>query len=167
MSHATAFDANDFRRALGSFVTGVTVITALRDGEPIGLTANSFNSVSLSPPLILWSLARSSPNLHALETAEYFGVNILAADQHDLSQRFARPLPNKFEGVDWRPGLGGVPLIANVVAQFCCRNTHRHDGGDHVIFLGAVEYYMHEDKHPLAFARGRYMDIAEKQEPGE
>jgi 3-hydroxy-9,10-secoandrosta-1,3,5(10)-triene-9,17-dione monooxygenase reductase component len=157
-----AFDPKDFRRALGNFVTGVTIITTLRGQEPIGLTANSFNSVSLSPPLVLWSLDKSSPNLHAFETAEYFAVNILAADQADLSQHFAKHRPDKFHGINWQPGLGGVPMIDNVVAQFCCRTATYHDGGDHVIFIGRVEYYTHTDKHPLVFARGRYMDIVER-----
>ncbi|HTH98866.1 MAG TPA: flavin reductase family protein [Stellaceae bacterium] len=160
----TGIDPTAFRHALGSFVTGVTIVTTLRpDGEPIGLTANSFNSVSLDPPLVLWSLNRASPNLAAFEAAGYFAINILAAEQMHLSQRFARHRPDKFDGVPWQPGIGGTPLIDGVVAQFCCRHVASHDGGDHIIFIGEVEAFTHSDRRPLVFAHGRYMDMAERE----
>lgn len=156
-------DPKDFRRALGAFATGVTVITTCRpNGALAGLTANSFNSVSLSPPLVLWSLSQFSPNLAAFQECAYFAVNILAADQVHLSQRFSRPASDKFADVPMRQGAGGVPLLEGVAASFTCRNEFRYYGGDHVIFIGRVVAYEHTDRHPLVFARGRYMDILER-----
>jgi 3-hydroxy-9,10-secoandrosta-1,3,5(10)-triene-9,17-dione monooxygenase reductase component len=158
-------DPKDFRRALGTFVTGVTVITTRRpNGEYAGLTANSFSSVSLSPPLVLWSLSLFAPSLPAFQESPHFAINILAADQTHLSQKFARSATNKFEGVAVRHGIGGVPLIEGAAASFTCRNEFRYYGGDHVIFLGAVLAYEHTDREPLVFARGRYVDIQERAE---
>ena len=158
-----AFDQKDFRHALGTFVTGVTIVTTLRvGGEPIGVTANSFSSVSLSPPLVLWSLEKSSQNPRTFQSAEYFAINILAADKMNLSQHFSRHRPDKFNGIAWQPGLGGVPMLDNVVMQLCCRNVIHHDGGDHIIFIGRVDYYMYAGRHPLVFARGLYMDLKER-----
>lgn len=156
-------DPKDFRRALGAFATGVTVITTCGpDGALAGLTANSFNSVSLSPPLVLWSLSQFSPSLAAYQEASYFCVNILAADQMHLSQKFSRPASDRFADVAMRPGAGGVPLLEGVAASFTCRNEFRYYGGDHVIFVGRVVAYEHSDRRPLVFARGRYMDIRER-----
>lgn len=150
-------DTRDFRRALGCFATGVAVITT-RDGggRPAGLTINSFTSVSLDPPLVLWSLSRHAASLPAFHDSEFFAVNVLAADQLDLSRRFARPSSDKFAGLGFVDGLGGVPLLDGTAACFECRTRHRYDGGDHVIFLGRVERYAHSDREPLVFGRGRY-----------
>jgi 3-hydroxy-9,10-secoandrosta-1,3,5(10)-triene-9,17-dione monooxygenase reductase component len=159
-------DPMDFRRALGSFVTGVTVITTRRvSGELIGLTANSFNSVSLTPPLVLWSLSLFAPSLPAFQEAPYFAVNILAADQVLVSQQFSRRASDKFAGVSFRESVGGVPLLEGAAASFTCRNEFRYYGGDHVIFLGAVVAYEYSDRDPLVFARGRYAEIQERVEP--
>ena len=156
-------DVKDFRAALGAFVTGVTVITTRApEGKLVGLTANSFNSVSLSPPLVLWSLSQFSPSLLAFQEATYFAVNILAADQTALAERFCRRAEDKFAGVPLRQALGGVPILEGVAASFTCRNEFRHYGGDHVIFIGAVVAYEHTDRPPLVFARGRYVDIRER-----
>jgi 3-hydroxy-9,10-secoandrosta-1,3,5(10)-triene-9,17-dione monooxygenase reductase component len=158
-------DPKDFRRALGTFVTGVSIITTRRsNGELAGLTANSFSSVSLSPPLVLWSLSLFAPSLPAFQESAHFSINILAADQTHLSQRFSRSAPNKFEGVAVREGIGGVPLIEGAAASFTCRNEFRYYGGDHVIFLGAVLEYDYSDRAPLVFAKGRYVNIHDKDE---
>jgi 3-hydroxy-9,10-secoandrosta-1,3,5(10)-triene-9,17-dione monooxygenase reductase component len=150
-------DPKEFRRALGSFVTGVTVITTQRrTGEYVGLTANSFNSVSLSPPLVLWSLSLFAPSLPAFQESPYFAVNILAADQTQLSQQFSRRAEDKFAGVEFKEGVGGVPLLDGAAATFTCRNEFRYYGGDHIIFVGAVLAFEHTDREPLAFARGQY-----------
>src|SRR5688572_20547815 len=133
------FDPRDFRAALGLFATGVTIVTTrTASGDPIGLTANSFSSVSLSPPLVLWSLSLRSPNLSNFLQAPYFAINILAWDQVEIAQRFAQSIANKFEGVSCCEGVGGVPLVDNAAAQLECRNETRYYSGDHVIFVGHV-----------------------------
>src|SRR3954452_18139012 len=119
-------DPRDFRNALGSFATGVTVITAAAaDGKPVGLTCNSFASVSLNPPLVLWSLVIYSPNLTVFQDASHFTVNVLGAAQRALSTQFATSSADKFAGVDWTPGLGGAPILAGCVANFQCRAAGR------------------------------------------
>lgn len=154
-------DPRDFRNALGLFATGVTIVTTRTSaGDPIGLTANSFSSVSLSPPLVLWSLSLRSPNLPNFLQATHFAVNVLAQDQVALSQRFARPIPNKFEGVTHRLGSNGMPLLDGVAAQFECRTEARHYSGDHVIFIGHVLHYSYTERAVLGYFRGRYASIA-------
>jgi flavin reductase (DIM6/NTAB) family NADH-FMN oxidoreductase RutF len=152
-----AIDARDLRNALGCFSTGVTVITALApDGRNVGLTANSFSSVSLNPPLVLWSLVKRSTSLTAFQDATHFAVNVLGRDQEHIASHFARTSADKFAGIDWIAGLGGAPLLHGVLAQFQCRNAFRHDGGDHMIFIGAVEAYCHGPGEPLLYSRGQY-----------
>jgi flavin reductase (DIM6/NTAB) family NADH-FMN oxidoreductase RutF len=152
-----AFDGRDFRNALGCFGTGVTVITAATaDGRRAGLTCNSFASVSLNPPLVLWSLVVHSPSMTLFQEASHFAVNVLGASQADLALRFARPAEDKFAGVFWRPGLGNAPVLADTVATFECRNAYRYYGGDHVIFLGSVEAYAYNRGEPLLFSRGTF-----------
>lgn len=151
------FDARDLRDALGTFATGVTIVTTLdADGVPIGFTCNSFNSVSLSPPLVLWSLSLRSPNLSNFLQAPCFAVNVLAADQVALAQRFAQSMPHRFEGVAFTQGTDGVPLIAGCAGHFACRSETRYYSGDHVIFIGHVLHYAYRDCAPLVFHRGRY-----------
>jgi flavin reductase (DIM6/NTAB) family NADH-FMN oxidoreductase RutF len=151
------FDPRDFRNALGTFPTGVTVVTMVTpDGVPVGLTCNSFSSVSLSPALVLWSLSLRSPNLSNFLQAPHFAINILAADQREVSQRFAQSIANKFEGVDHVTGKLGLPLIANAAAHLECRNETRYYSGDHVIFIGHVLHYDYRECEPLLFCRGRY-----------
>lgn len=158
------FDPRDFRNALGTFATGVTIVTIVGpDGSPIGLTCNSFNSVSLSPPLVLWSLSLRSPNLSNFLQAPHFAVNVLAADQVELARQFAQSRTNKFEGVAYRSGTGGVPLIDSAAAQLECRNEMRYYSGDHVIFIGHVLRYVWRDCVPLIFLRGEYVDAAATQ----
>src|SRR5580698_1139422 len=118
-SDTSAIDPRDFRNALGTYATGVTIITAIAaDGKPYGLTCNSFASVSLNPPLVLWSLGMSSQGLNIFQNASHFTVNVLGASQQALSNKFAKSSEDKFAGVDWVPGLGNAPLLADCVANF-------------------------------------------------
>jgi flavin reductase (DIM6/NTAB) family NADH-FMN oxidoreductase RutF len=156
-SDSSAIDPRDFRNALGTFATGVTIITAMTaDGRPYGLTCNSFASVSLNPPLVLWSLGMFSNGLSVFQNASHFAVNILGESQQELANKFAKSSGEKFAGVDWTPGLGNAPILAGGVANFQCRAANRYYGGDHIIFLGAVEAYAYNRKEPLLFARGGY-----------
>ncbi|HEV7601362.1 MAG TPA: flavin reductase family protein [Bradyrhizobium sp.] len=150
-------DPRDFRNALGTYATGVTIITAAgTDGKPYGLTCNSFASVSLNPPLVLWSLGMFSQGLSIFQNASHFAVNVLGASQQALAKKFATSSEDKFAGMEWTAGLGNAPLLANSVANFQCRAVDRYYGGDHVIFLGAVEAYAYNRQEPLLFARGGY-----------
>lgn len=161
------FSCIDFRRTLGSFATGVTVVTALNDeGRPIGLTISSFNSVSLTPPLILWSLALESPNFAAFRAASHFAVNVLAADQRAISDRFAARANDRFAGLAVRPGLAGVPLIDGCCAWFECAAEAHYPGGDHLIFVGRVERFSPgETSVPLIFHNGRYRRLESIEDP--
>ena len=154
---AERFDRRDLRRALGQFATGVTVVsTRAKDGRRIGVTVNSFSSVSLDPPLVLWSLSRQSPSLADFAEASHFAINVLAASQHHLSRQFSTPLPDKFENVECSGEGAGCPLLKGTTAHFVCRNVRQVDGGDHVIFLGEVEEYKWNEGEPLVFHSGRY-----------
>lgn len=156
-SDSSPIDPRDFRNALGTYATGVTIITAAApDGKPYGLTCNSFASVSLNPPLVLWSLVVYSSSLTVFQNASHFTVNVLGASQQALANKFAKSSDDKFTSVDWTPGLGGAPVLADSVANFQCRSVNRYYGGDHVIFLGAVEAYTYSAKEPLLFARGAF-----------
>jgi flavin reductase (DIM6/NTAB) family NADH-FMN oxidoreductase RutF len=156
-SDQSPIDPRDFRNALGTYATGVTIITAAAaDGKPFGLTCNSFTSVSLNPPLVLWTLVLYSSSLSVFQNASHFAVNVLGASQQALADKFAKSSDNKFNGVDWTAGLGNAPLLVESVANFQCRAVNRYYGGDHVIFLGAVEAYSYNRKEPLLFARGGY-----------
>jgi flavin reductase (DIM6/NTAB) family NADH-FMN oxidoreductase RutF len=156
-SDNSPIDPRDFRSALGTYATGVTIITAAApDGKPYGLTCNSFASVSLNPPLVLWSLVVYSSSLTIFQNASHFTVNVLGVSQQALASKFAKSSDDKFTGVDWTPGLGNAPVLAESVANFQCRSVNRYYGGDHVIFLGAVEAYTYNAKEPLLFARGAF-----------
>ena len=152
------FDARALRQVLGAFVTGVTVITTIdRDGRPHGLTANSFSSVSLDPPLVLWSQSLTAPSHPVFREAERFVVNILADDQVEVSNRFARAGTDKFAGCATRPGLGGVPLIQGCAAYLECRRINSFPGGDHLVFLGEVDRIERTGLQPLVFGGGKYL----------
>jgi len=152
-----SFDARNFRRALGSFATGVTIITTRSaDDTPVGLTVSSFNSVSLEPPLVLWSLANTSRSLEAFRKADHWAVHVLATHQEALSGRFARAGEDKFAGIVLDQGVGRVPLLPDCTARFQCRNAFQYEGGDHVIFVGEVERCGAEAKAALLFHNGRF-----------
>lgn len=152
-----------FRTALGSFATGVTIVTTRNmAGEDIGLTANSFNSLSLDPPMVLWSLARKSLSLPAFLESGYFAVHVLAADQEDLSVTFATRGADKFAGLAVTRGAGGIPLIPGCSALFQCKTAFHTEGGDHVIFVGEVQDFEHFSRAPLVFHSGRYAVAVEK-----
>ncbi|WP_420392980.1 flavin reductase [Acuticoccus sp.] len=148
-------DGRAFRRCLGQFATGVTVVAAAADGRATGVTANSFASVSMDPPLILWSLKRQSDSLAIFQAASHFAVNILASDQSDVASHFARS-GEKFASVGFAAGAGGAPLLSGVAAQLECRRHAEHDGGDHVIMVGHVERYRRFDRPLLLFSQGHY-----------
>lgn len=152
----------DFRKTLGRFATGVTVITALSDsGQPIGVTISSFNTVSLDPPLVLWSLDLNSPNLEAFRRAGHYAINVLAADQQALSDRFASRREKRFDDLTLRPGLSETPLLEGCCAWFECANEAHYPGGDHLIFIGRVERFSQgEALAPLIFHNGGYRLLA-------
>ena len=153
---------DELRRALGRFVTGVTIVTCRDDnGEPVGLTANSFNALSLDPPLVLWSLRESSSTIGAFTAATHFAVNVLAADQVELSRRFARPTSAKFDEGEWTDGQGGAPLLAGCVAVFECRRHSHHAAGDHMLFIGEVERIGGSASSPLVYHAGHYRTLSE------
>jgi flavin reductase (DIM6/NTAB) family NADH-FMN oxidoreductase RutF/DNA-binding MarR family transcriptional regulator len=153
-----------FRRTLGEFATGVAVITTTVNGVSYGVTSNSFVSVSLDPPLVLWSLRRESQSFAAFESCDYFAVNVLADDQIALSQHFAKSNPNKFESVAYSKGRAHVPLLHSIAAAFECRRTRAYEGGDHLVLLGEVEVFSRYDRAPLIFSKGRYAVTAEHPE---
>jgi flavin reductase (DIM6/NTAB) family NADH-FMN oxidoreductase RutF len=153
-----SFSSDQFRLSLSSFATGVTIVTARgADGQLTGLTANSFNSVSLDPPLVLWSLARRAGSMPIFEQGSHYAIHILAAEQHALAERFAARGIDRFADIAWRPGAGGAPIIDGACAVFECFNRSRYEEGDHVIFVGEVEHCAHrEGALPLIFHGGRY-----------
>ena len=158
-------EARTLRDALGHFATGVTVVTTRGpDGEPIGVTVNSFAALSLDPPLVLWSLAKRSWSLPAVEAAGHFAIHVLAHDQQALSDRFAKAGHDKFASVEVGQGLGDVPLLPGGSAVFQCSVEHRYDGGDHLILVGRVEALTTRSAAPLLFYRGRYA-VPEIEQP--
>lgn len=152
-------NTRDLRSALGAFATGVTIVAAAGvDGRPVGCTASSFNTVSLDPPLVLWSLARNALSLRAFRACSHFAVSVLAADQKDIAMQFANPpaTGDKFAGVAVEEGLGGAPVLRDSLAQFECANEAQIPGGDHIIFIGRIERYRWHDGDPLLFYRGGF-----------
>ena len=154
--HQPSDDLRSFRQALGSFPTGVTVVSAAAGERRVGVTANSFSSVSLEPPLVLWSLNRTSGSLDVLREATHFAVNVLAHDQQAISQRFCTPADDKFADLDVDEGAGGCPVLPGCAAVFECRRVAEYDGGDHVILIGEVERYATSGSDPLVFCQGGY-----------
>ena len=159
-----AFDQKEFRNALGTFPTGVAIITTVdHAGEPVGLTCNSFSSVSLEPPLVSWSLRKASKSIEIFRHTPSFTINILAGDQNELSGRFASSkITDKFTGVSWRPGHGGAPVIGNCLASFECSTFAVHDAGDHLVFIGQVQQFDHgRPEDPLVFYKGAYVMLTQ------
>jgi len=162
----TEFDAKDFRRALSQFPTGVTVITTIdAEGNPIGVTASSFNSVSMDPTLVLWSIDKGANSLSAFENAEFFAVNVLASDQVSTSNNFASRGQDKFANAQYSSGLGNAPILDHYAAQFECKTWAVYEGGDHLILVGEVKKYRSNDNaEPLVFSRGSYAISAQHPE---
>lgn len=159
-------ESRRFRDALGAFATGVTIVTTKgADGEDIGLTANSFNSVSLDPPMVLWSLSRKAKSLPSFLHNPHFAIHVLAAEQDALSHLFATRGAAKFAGLELERGHGEVPLLQGCSARFQCRTAFKHEGGDHVIFVGEVLAFDASDRPPLLFHGGRYAVAVEKSSP--
>ena len=156
-----AVDALQFRHVMGHFPTGVTVITTVHDGERHGMTANSVTSVSLEPVLILVCLMREARTALAIQKAERFAVNILREDQEEISRRFARPLQDRFEGLELEEGPGGLPLLPGCLAYLTCRVHEIVPAGDHDVVLGAVEHCSAKANggNPLLFFQGRYQGL--------
>jgi flavin reductase (DIM6/NTAB) family NADH-FMN oxidoreductase RutF len=150
-------DPRDLRLALGQFATGVTVVTTrAEDGRSVGVTANSFTSLSLDPPLVMWALQRDSASWPAFHLCTSFAVNVLAAGQHHLSRQFSTPADDRFTGVAFTDGPGGVPLLEGVLAHFVCRPVRQIEAGDHIVVIGEVERYETFGGEPLVFHSGRY-----------
>lgn len=160
------FDKRQLRNVLGSFVTGVTVVTTLDpEGKMHGLTANSFSSVSLDPPLVLWSQATSAGSHAAFRDSDRFAINILAEDQHGLANHFATRSPDKFAGIDHDIGIEGLPVLRDCSAWLECKVVSRIPGGDHVIFVGSVERIRQSGRRPLIFGGGQYL-VADRRDLG-
>jgi len=157
------FDPKQFRNALGMFATGVTIVTArAEDGTPVGITANSFNSVSLSPPMVLWSLAKNARSLPVFSASAHWNVHILSNEQEALSNRFARAGEDKFAGLPLDEAVNDAPLIPGCSARFQCRTAFQYEGGDHVIFVGEVVEYDSSPLPPLLYVTGGYALAARK-----
>jgi len=158
MNNKTAqIDPKALRQALGAYTTGVTIITTRSStGEPVGITANSFSSVSLDPPLVLWSLARSAHSLPAFSESTHWNVHVLSMEQEDLSNRFARAGENKFAGLELDDGMSDSPLLPQCSARFQCKKAFEYDGGDHIIFVGEVLGFDKSERPALAYAAGNY-----------
>ncbi|MES3023721.1 MAG: flavin reductase family protein [Pseudomonadota bacterium] len=156
-AQAREFDSLQFRQALSQFATGVTVITTrLADGTFRGLTASSFNSVSLDPPLVLWSLGGGANSLPIFSGNSHYVINVLGADQAELAKRFSRRSDNPFEGVAYTLSRTGQPILAGASAWFECHNRSRYPEGDHVIFVGEVEECAAQPQASLIFHRGQF-----------
>lgn len=158
LARPPSFSSAQFRSALGMFATGVTIVTArAANGRLVGLTANSFNSVSLHPPLVLWSLSRAAASLAVFSAGSHYAINILAADQQVLARRFAAKDVDRWNGVEFSEGSCGAPLLTGAAASFECFNRSRYEEGDHVIFVGEVEHCSHrENASPLLFHGGKF-----------
>ncbi len=154
---AGTVDRADLRRAMGRFATGVTVVTTCGPGGKFeGVTSNSFATVSLDPPLVLWSLARRARSFDGFAAASHFVINVLGLEQTDLSKHFATPMPDKLVGIAYHKGLGGCPVLAGTIAHFECKKENMFDGGDHAIFVGRILHTTYRDGEPLIFSNGGY-----------
>ena len=153
---ATPLDSSAFRSALGRFATGITIITCWQDGQPMGITANSFASVSLDPPLVLWSPAKASRRHLAFSQATHFAIHILEVGQEALCHNFARQ-GNGFKNLKWQTGIQNVPLFPDCLARFECSLYAQHDAGDHTIIIGHVDRFEKNEGKPLVFSQGTYL----------
>lgn len=159
---ADSLDAVSLRAALGGFATGVTIVTCrTSNGARIGLTVNSFNALSLEPPIVLWSLRLASPSLAAFDDARHFAINVLSEAQVDLSRRFASAVPAKFDEGQWGQGIAGVPVLAGCAATFECELVSHQVAGDHRLYLGRVIAAASQPVPPLVYHAGRYHLLGE------
>ncbi len=158
-------DLREYRSALGCFATGVAVVTAEHEGEMLGMTINSFSSVSLEPTLVLWSVGDRAAQFAAFCSAEYFAIHILAASQRRLSDRFAQSSAEKYDGIRWDYDGKRVPRIAGCLARFQCRRHNVMAGGDHKIILGEVESFEFSGGEPLMFVNGQYLECDSSATP--
>jgi len=150
------------RNALGRYTTGVAIITCMdADGSPVGLTANSFSSLSLDPPLVLWSLRSQSSQMAAFSQAQHFAINVLAEAQVELSRRFSSSTLDRFTEGAWAPGIGGAPVLSACVAVFECETASQQPAGDHVLFIGRVLAVLEAQLPPLVFQAGHYRLLGE------
>ena len=164
-----SLDKQAFRKALGAFPTGVTIVTTSDTSngkEPVGVTASSFNSVSLDPPLVLWSLAKNSLSHDAFCASGHFAIHVLAETQEDLSNRFAKSGDDKFDGIGWEAGLLGSPVLEDYAAVFECKTRHIYEGGDHTILVGEVMAHEAHDHAPLVYHGGGYTRRASEKDIG-
>ena len=153
-------DPKAFRNALDKIATGVTVVTTTdKDGNKIGMTANSFSSVSLDPMLVLWSVAKTCKVFAEFNEAKHFAIHVLKADQVEISNQFASSCDDRFAGIETKEGIGGVPVLNDYCAVFECEMEARHEGGDHIILVGKVVNFDNRGETPLVFHAGRYADL--------
>jgi len=157
----TSFDQRDFRNALGTFATGITVITTTHDNSgPVGITVNSFASVSLDPPLVLWCLDNDAFSYDIFAHCNNFAVHVLHQDQEATSQVFSTKNSSKFSSLDWETGEFGSPILKDCASHFECEMENKCAGGDHIIILGRVKSFkMHKDKPPLIYHAGEYQAL--------
>lgn len=161
MADSITDQKKQLRDAFGRFASGITVVT-LKDGvgRPTGITVNSFSSLSLSPPLLLFSVGKDPVSRRWFEACEHFVVNVLCNAQEDVAWQFARPLPDKFAGVDWREGAAGLPVLEGCIASFECRKWQKYEGGDHMIVIGEVMDIDMSDGEALLFFKGKMARMA-------
>jgi flavin reductase (DIM6/NTAB) family NADH-FMN oxidoreductase RutF len=158
LADGTEIDPDEFRHALSCFATGVAVVTTLdAQGQKVGMTISSFNSVSLDPPLVLWSIADDSLSYDVFVAADYFAVHVLAMTQKELSDRFAQSGDSKFDRFDCREGIHGVPILPEFAACFECSTEHIYPGGDHKIIVGRVHRFEDREADPLIVHRSRFL----------
>ena len=161
MADSQSIDPVQLRNAFGSFATGVTVITTrAQDGKDYGLTANSFTSVSLEPPMLLWCLGDKTDCFEAFQQADHFAVHILAANQQDISNTFASKGADKFAGLEIDRGPKEIPLLQDFACRFVCKTVHKYEGGDHIIHVGEILAFSAVDADPLVFHKGKYAKLA-------
>ena len=153
----TLNEPDDIRKAYGCFATGVAIATTVgADGQRVGMTISSFNSVSLDPPLVLWSISYDANCFDAFSQSDHFAIHVLGEDQQDLSLHFASKSDDKFVGLDCTEGLNGTPILPEYAACFECSVEHRYEGGDHVILVGRVQNFEDRELEPLIFYRGKF-----------